>query len=277
MKPLVFGVLNVTPDSFSDGGRHLDPNAAVARGLRLLADGADVLDIGGESTRPSGEIYGAGRRQVSFAEELARVMPVVDALRRATDRPLSIDTRKSRVAVAAIKAGVRYVNDVSGGTFDPELLAVVADSDADLVLMHTRGTPETMAELTSYGDVVSEVCAELLGRVDAALAAGVRRERIWIDPGFGFAKTPAQSRRLLSGLGALVALGLPVLAGASRKSMLGSAHPPESRVPESLAAALWAAQAGARGLRVHDVEPTVRALRLWAEVAGAGVVPSTED
>ncbi len=269
MKPLVFAVINVTPDSFSDGGKFLDTEAAVRHALKAVAEGADVLDIGGESTRPSGRIYGEGRREISADDELYRVLPVIERLRAETDKPISIDTRKSKVAAAALKAGARYVNDVSAGTFDPEILRVAADLGAELVLMHSRGTPETMASHAVYEDLVGEVRKELLERVAAAIDAGVRRERIWLDPGFGFAKTPEQSRMLLRRLPALASLGFPVLVGPSRKSMLGSERTPSERLPESLAAAVLSVQGGAAGLRVHDVEATVRALN-FLRLAGLG-------
>jgi dihydropteroate synthase len=264
MQPLVFAVVNVTPDSFSDGGRFFDREAAVQRGLQAAAEGADVLDLGGESTRPSGATYGQGPREVSADEELDRVIPVIERLRAETACPLSIDTRKSKVAEAALKAGVGFVNDVSGGTFDPEILKVAATSGAPLILMHMRGTPETMASLTDYADVVGEVRRELAERVKAALQAGVAREKLWVDPGLGFAKTPEQSRVLLRELPALKALGLPILVGPSRKSVLGSDRPPSDRLPESLAAAVLAVLGGASAVRVHDVEPTVRALRFMS-------------
>jgi len=269
MKPLVFAVINVTPDSFSDGGEFLDTNAAVGRGLQAIAEGADVLDIGGESTRPSGSVYGKGTREVSSEEELARVIPVIERLRAETDRPISIDTRKSKVAAAALKAGARYVNDVSGGTFDPDILKVAADFGADMILMHSRGTPETMADRAHYDDLVSEVRDELAERAAAAVAAGIAREKIWLDPGLGFAKTPQQSRTLLRELPTLVSLGFPLLVGPSRKSMLGSERPPAERLPESIAAAVLAVQGGAGGLRVHDVGATIRALN-FLRLAGLG-------
>ncbi len=258
--PLVFAVINVTPDSFSDGGQFLDTEAAVQRGLQAVVEGADVLDIGGESTRPSGSVYGKGPREVSADEELARVIPVIEALQARTDKAISIDTRKSKVASAALKAGARYVNDVSAGTFDPKILRVAADGGAELILMHSRGTPETMAERAQYKDLVSEVREELAGRVAVATGAGVQRQRIWLDPGLGFAKTPAQSRTLLRELPALASLGFRLLVGPSRKSMLGSDRPPAERLPESIAAAVLAVQGGASALRVHDVAATVRAL-----------------
>jgi dihydropteroate synthase len=262
------GVINVTPDSFSDGGRWSSVGEAVDAGLRLFSAGADVVDVGGESTRPSGTVYGGGRREITVEEELSRVLPVIEGLRRRTAAPLSIDTRKGAVAKAAVRAGAVVVNDVSGGTFDPELLLECGRSPVELILMHTRGTPEQMQELAQYGDVVGDVTAELGARVAAAEAAGVPRERIWIDPGLGFAKTAEHSRTLLARLGELRSLGHPIVVGASRKSFLGTSRPPAERLPESLAAAIWAAQHGATMVRVHDVDETVRALALVGAVAG---------
>jgi dihydropteroate synthase len=267
LTPLVFAVLNVTPDSFSDGGQYLDPAAAVRRGLQAVAEGADVLDIGGESTRPSGMTYGQGPREITASEEIDRILPVIERLRAETDRPISVDTRKSEVAAAALAAGATYVNDVSGGEFDPAILRITAASGARLILMHSRGTPETMATRTQYGDLVAEVRSELAERVAAAVSAGVARDRIWVDPGLGFAKTPEQSRILLRELPALKALRLPILVGPSRKSVLGSDRPPAERLPESIAAAVLAVQGGASAVRVHDIEPTVRALRFLSLVS----------
>ncbi len=265
-RPRILGILNATPDSFSDGGRFLDPQEAVSQGLRLADEGADALDVGGESTRPSGATYGEGRREVSLDEELGRVLPVVRELRRRLPLlPISIDTRKAVVAQAALAAGADLVNDVSGGAFDPAMLPLCARSGCGLVLMHSRGTPETMASLASYGDVAGEVAAELRERLKAALAAGIQPERIALDPGFGFAKSPAQSRRLLRDLGGLTGIGRPLVIGASRKALLGSAAPPAERIFESIAAAVLALERGARLFRVHDVGATVRALRAaWA-------------
>ncbi|MHB1843599.1 MAG: dihydropteroate synthase [Deltaproteobacteria bacterium] len=271
-RPRLFGVLNVTPDSFSDGGQFVDLGAAVAQGLRLAREGADALDVGGESTRPSGSTYGAGPREVSVDEELGRIVPVVTELRRRLpDLPISIDTRKAAVAEAALDAGADVVNDVSGGAFDPALLPLCARRGCAVVLMHSRGTPETMAGLASYGDVASEVAGELRSRLEAARAAGVARERIVLDPGLGFAKSPAQSRRLLRELNDVVSLGQPVLVGTSRKSFLGAEGPPGERLFESVGAALFAVLRGAALLRVHDVGPTARALRtVWAVLREEG-------
>jgi dihydropteroate synthase len=260
-RPRLFGVVNVTPDSFSDGGLFLEAQAAVEHGCRLVAEGADALDVGGESTRPSGNVYGAGPRETPLQEELSRVIPVIRALRRKVSVPISIDTRKASVAEAALEAGATLVNDVSGGTFDPGLLPLVARREVPVILMHMRGTPETMASLAVYGDVRREVAAELSERVVAARAAGVAAERIAVDPGLGFAKTTEHSLTLLGGFEAVRKLGHPVMIGASRKSFLARPGvPPRERLAESVAAALGAVLGGARLLRVHDVAPTVRAL-----------------
>jgi dihydropteroate synthase len=254
------GVLNVTPDSFSDGGRFASVDDAVEAALGLFEQGADVVDIGGESTRPSGDLYGPGKRELPVEEELGRVLPVIEGLRKRTEAPLSVDTRKGAVARAAIAAGASVVNDVSGGLFDAELLRAAAQAKVALVLMHMRGTPETMASQARYQDVVAEVKAELQERIDGAVAAGVSRGRIWIDPGLGFAKNADQSRELLARLGELGALGQPLVVGTSRKSFLGATASPAERLPESLAAAVLAAWSGAAMVRVHDVAETARAL-----------------
>jgi len=262
----LWGVLNVTPDSFSDGGRYLDVDAAVAHGRALRLAGAEVIDVGGESTRPRGATYGAGYVPVSAEEECARVLPVVTALARDGVR-ISIDTTKAEVARVAIEAGAHIVNDVSCGR-DLALLRVAAESGAELVLMHNRGRGEVTAETTGYKDVLRDVLAELVEACVRAERAGVPRARIWIDPGLGFAKTPAQSLRLLAHTDALVATGLRVLVGASRKSFLAEAGPdadgqrpaPEARLAAGVVAAVHAARAGAHALRVHDVREVRQAL-----------------
>jgi len=261
----VMGIVNVTPDSFSDGGRYLDPDLAIARCHELLAEGADILDLGAESTRP-------GSQPVPAAEQWRRVEPVLAALQRA--RPevvVSIDTRSAEVAARALAAGARIVNDVSA-LADPEMGAVVARDGAGLVLMHMRGTPETMQQDTAYADVAAEVAGFLEARRARARAAGVADECIAFDPGIGFGKSAAGSLALLARISELVALGRPVLVDASRKSFLarltGDADPPAGRVPASLAAAAIAVFEGATVLRVHDVAATVRVARL-AEAARA--------
>jgi dihydropteroate synthase len=248
------GVLNVTPDSFSDGGRWIDPELAVARGLEMVAEGADVVDVGGESTRP-------GAEPVDEAEERRRVLPVVAAL--APSVRVSVDTRKAGVAEAAVAAGATLVNDVSAS-----LWRVAAGAGVGWVAMHMRGEPRTMQHDVHYDDVVAEVRAFLLARVELARAAGV--EEVWIDPGIGFGKTAAHNLSLLRHLGDLVAGGHPVLVGASRKAFLGAllgGAPVDDRLEGSLAVAVWAASAGAAMVRVHDVAPTVQALRTLGERA----------
>lgn len=245
----IMGVLNTTPDSFSDGGRFLDPGPAVARGLDMLAQGADILDIGGESTRP-----GAGA--VSVEEEIRRVVPVVEALRRrAPDALLSVDTSKAAVAEAALAAGADILNDVTAGLGDPDMLALAARTGAGLVLMHMRGTPRTMQRNPEYADVVAEVRDHLAERVRAAEAAGVARERLVLDPGVGFGKRLEHNLALIAGLGELAALGRPLLLGVSRKRWLGdlTGRGVGDRMAASLAGAAAGVERGAHIIRVHDV------------------------
>ena len=256
---LVMGIVNVTPDSFSDGGRYLDPGLAVARCHELLAEGADLLDLGGESTRP-------GSADVPAAEQWRRLEPVLTPITR--ERPeaaISIDTRSAEVAERALAAGARIVNDVSA-LADPAMAGTVARAGAGLILMHMRGTPETMQRDTAYGDVTTEVASYLRERVAAAGVAGVARECIALDPGIGFAKSAQGSLELLARIPELAAIGRPVLVGASRKSFLarltGDEGPPQERVPASLAAAALATWQGAHILRVHDVAATVRAVKI---------------
>ena len=262
MQPLVMGVLNVTPDSFSDGGCWLDPDAAVAHARQLLAEGADVIDVGGESTRPGAEPVGED-------EELRRGLPVLRAL--AGSCRLSIDTRHQGVARAAVAAGAEIINDVSG-----DLGRVAADTGAGWIAVHSRGVPATPASATSYGDVVAEVTAELVARADAARASGVAE--VWIDPGLGFGKDLAHNLSLVAHLDTLVATGLPVVLGASRTMFRGRLLaasddrspvaadtrpvPPDDRVEGSLAVAVWAMHLGVAMVRVHDVAPTVHARTL---------------
>src|SRR5436309_1346599 len=251
MKPLVMGVLNVTPDSFSDGGRYPDPEAAIAHGLAMAAEGADVIDVGGESTRP-------GAEPVDEDEERRRVLPVVEAL--AGRVRVSIDTRHRSVAEAALEAGASLVNDISAS-----LYRVAAEAGVGWAGMHMAGEPRTMQHDPRYDDVVVEVRSFLLVRADAAREAGV--EEVWIDPGIGFGKTAGHNLRLLHDLGQLVATGYPVLVGASRKSFLGlltGDAPVDDRLEASVAVATWVMVQGAGMLRVHDVAPTVQAARLVA-------------
>jgi len=256
-EPVLVGILNVTPDSFSDGGRFTTAEAALEHADRLKADGCQLLDVGGESTRP-------GARLVPAAEETARVVPVIAALVRRGLGPVSVDTRKAEVAAAALAAGAGVVNDVSGLTFDPALGALVARAEAGIVLMHTRGTPETMDSLAHYADLAVEVADELRSAAARAGAAGIASERIVVDPGFGFAKTPAQSFRLLDDLDPIVGLGYPVLVGPSRKRFLGAAtdRPPEDRDRATAVACALAWQHGARLFRVHDARLAREALAL---------------
>lgn len=257
--PRVMGIVNVTPDSFSDGGRHLSHAAAIAHAHKLIADGADLLDIGGESTRP-------GAAAVSEQEELERVLPVIEALRDSAV-PVSIDTWKPAVMRAALAAGASMVNDINA-LQAPDALAAVADSDAAVCLMHKQGDPENMQRAPRYADVVAEVSAFLQARIEATRAAGIGSERIVIDPGFGFGKTLAHNLELLRGLSAFSALGVPLLAGVSRKSMLGAVTGREvdERLAASIAAALLAVQRGASIVRVHDVRETVDVLKIWSAV-----------
>jgi dihydropteroate synthase len=262
------GVLNVTPDSFSDGGRFLEPRAAIEQGVQMALAGADLIDVGGESTRPSGSVYGPGAREISVDVESARVVPVIEGLRGRIGVPISVDTRKASVAEAAVRAGADLVNDVSGGTFDRELLPLCARLGIPVVLMHMRGTPETMQAHAEYADVRAEVAAELGLRLETALEAGLERDQILIDPGFGFAKTPSQSLELLADLGPLLGLGQGLVVGASRKSFLAGNPPlpPADRVLESVAAAALATYQGAHVLRVHDIRETLRVVRLTEAV-----------
>ncbi len=262
-RPLVMGVVNVTPDSFSDGGRFLDPAGAVAHGLELVEAGADVLDVGGESTRP-------GAEPVPATEERSRVLPVVRALAADAGVPVSIDTTKADVAAAALDAGAEIVNDVSAGRFDPAVLEVVAGAGAGYVLMHMQGEPATMQSEPRYDDVVEEVTRFLAERVDAARAAGVAGDRIWADPGIGFGKTLEHNLALLARLDRVVeALDVPVLVGTSRKSFIGRVLdlPVDEREEGTLATVVWALERGAHVVRVHDVRAASRAVALL-EVVG---------
>jgi dihydropteroate synthase len=260
------GIVNVTPDSFSDGGRLGSVEAAVAHGLRLVEQGAHLLDVGGESTRP-------GAEPVSEAEEIARVVPVIAGLRAAWNGAISVDTMKPAVARAAVAAGATMWNDVSALTFSPDASAVADELGCDVVLMHMRGEPRTMQVDPRYDDVVAEVRDGLLARADAAMAAGVARERIWLDPGIGFGKTAAHNLTLTARLDALVATGFPVLYGASRKRTIQSvdatATDPGDRLGGSLALALEAVRNGAEIVRVHDVRETVQALAVQAALRGS--------
>jgi dihydropteroate synthase len=265
--PAVMGIVNVTPDSFSDGGRFLDPDAAIAHGLALVADGVALVDVGGESTRP-------GAAPVDEAEELRRVVPVVAGLATA-GCAVSVDTTKPAVAAAAIEAGAVVVNDVRGGR-DADLLQVVAEAGAGMVLMHMQGEPRTMQDDPRYDDVVTAVGDFLAARLDVARAAGVADDALCVDPGIGFGKLARHNLALLARLDELVArLGVPVMVGTSRKTFLGaivagedgSIPPPETRDDATLATACWAVDLGARVVRVHDARPVAEMVRMMTLMA----------
>jgi dihydropteroate synthase len=265
-RTFLMGVVNVTPDSFSDGGRHLEREAAVRHALALAGAGADLIDVGGESTRP-------GSGEVPVQVELDRVLPVLEAVRAASDVPVSVDTRKAAVAREALRLGAVLVNDVSGLGHDPALANAVAEAGAALALMHIQGTPETMQVDPRYDDVVAEVIDFLSGRIDRAVAAGVARDRIWVDPGIGFGKTSGNNLFLLRHLSQLRVLGAPVLVGTSRKRFIGvlsGGRPPEERLPGSLASiAAVAVLHGADVVRVHDVAEARDALAVADAIARA--------
>ncbi|KAF0110375.1 MAG: Dihydropteroate synthase [Hyphomonadaceae bacterium] len=257
--PLVMGIVNVTPDSFSDGGKFISADQAIEHGLALFAQGADIIDIGGESTRP-------GAEDISLGDEIARVLPVIEGIRKKSEALISIDTRKPEVAKLAIEAGANIWNDVSALTFAPNSIEVVASLDVPIVLMHSQGTPKNMQDNPSYEDVTTQVLRFLSMRIAAAIIGGVKRHNIIIDPGIGFGKTLENNLDLLADLSRFRDLGCPVLLGASRKSFIGkidgSANEPLARIGGSLAAALYGAQNGAAILRVHDVVETVQALKV---------------
>jgi dihydropteroate synthase len=261
----IMGIVNVTPDSFSDGGQFLDPGRAVDHGRELIDEGADVLDIGGESTRP-------GARAVSEQEELARVRPVIEGL-AGQGTPISIDTSKLAVAEAALHSGASMVNDVTALRAEPRIAAMCADRGAELVLMHMRGTPRTMQENPRYDDVVDDVKAFLGERIEFARGEGVPEERIWIDPGIGFGKTPEHNVELLRRLGELTELGRPVLVGPSRKSFIGkiSGAPVDDRIGGTIASCALAFANGAAMVRVHDVREVREGMRVAAAILAARV------
>lgn len=263
-RPLVMGIVNVTPDSFSDGGRWAETDAAIAHGRELAVQGADILDVGGESTRP-------GSTRPTEEEELARVLPVVSALARNRLR-ISVDTMRAGVAAAALDAGAEIINDVSGGLADPEMLPLVARTGVTYVAMHWRGHGEVMQQRAVYDDVVADVRRELLDRVDAILAAGAAPDRLVLDPGLGFAKTAEHNWRLMAHLREFTDLPYRVLVGASRKTFLGRLGgaeepvPPARRDAATAATSLLSAQAGAWAVRVHDVPSTLAALQVHEAV-----------
>ena len=262
-KPLIMGILNVTPDSFSDGGKYSDVDAAVRQVRRMLDEGADIIDIGGESTRP-------GAEPVAADEQIRRVVPVVEAIRRqvSADIPISIDTTLSAVAKAALAAGADIINDISAGRDDEAILALAAETDAPIILMHSQGTPKTMQDNPYYDDVVQEVLAALQQQIDAALKAGIKRERIAIDPGIGFGKRKQDNIDLLAHLDAFVATGYPVLLGTSRKRFMGTicdVSEPSELVTATAVTTALGIMAGVQIFRVHDI----RENRQAADVAWA--------
>jgi dihydropteroate synthase len=268
VRPQVMAVVNVTPDSFSDGGHFADPAAAVRHALNLAEQGADILDIGGESTRP-------GAAPVSEDEEIARVLPVIAGVRRHSAIPISVDTMKPAVMRAARAAGADIWNDVSALTWAPDSPAVAAELDCPVVLMHMKGEPATMQADPVYDDVVGEVLRYLQARAEAAVQAGVARERIWLDPGIGFGKTAAHSLELLAHLDRIVALGFKTVLGVSRKRFIQAVDPSAAQASDrlggSIAGALVGAEAGVHAVRVHAVRETVQALALWAAVKRASI------
>ncbi len=267
-RPLIMGILNVTPDSFWDGGRHHQPGLAISKAHELLEQGADIIDVGGESTRP-------GSEPVSADEETRRIGPVVERLVKELNAPISIDTRKSEVAERMLELGAHMINDISGLIHDPGMVDVVRRFDVPIVIMHMRGTPENMQSHTHYQDVVQDVRAELLERVAWAEANGIRAENIIIDPGMGFAKTAEQCIEMLARLQEFRDLGYPILVGPSRKSFIGKTVGliPEQRLEATIAACVVAVMKGASIVRVHDVGEVARALRLVQVIRSA----ETED
>jgi dihydropteroate synthase len=262
----LMGILNVTPDSFSDGGDHFDPDDAQRAGLQMIADGADILDIGGESTRP-------GAAAVSAEQEAARVVPVIERLREVSDIPISIDTTKASVARAAIAAGAGIINDISGFERDPAMIPLAAEFATECVVMHMRGTPQTMQQNLHYDDLIGEICAYFQARIEALRAAGVADSAIILDPGIGFAKSAAQNLELIHRLAEFAALGYPVLLGPSRKSFIGHTlgiDDPAERIWGTAASVAIGIANGVRIIRVHDV----REMRQVCDLAAAIVRPS---
>jgi dihydropteroate synthase len=251
------GIVNVTPDSFYDGGRHDATAEAVEHGLELARQGADILDVGGESTRP-------GSEPVPEAEEMERVIPVIERLAAETDLPVSVDTTKASVASEALRAGAHWINDISAGLMDTRMLAVAAEAAVPYVAMHMRGTPRTMQRNTDYDNLVEEIVDHFHARLAAFDAAGIAREKVLLDPGIGFGKKPEHNYRILARIGDLHALGQPLLLGPSRKSFLKlvGAEQPDDRLPGTVAAVTVCAMAGVEVVRVHDVEAAVQAVRI---------------
>ncbi|MDX8351359.1 dihydropteroate synthase [Cognatiyoonia sp. IB215182] len=264
-RPRLMGILNVTPDSFSDGGQFNDRDAAVAQAQKMQAEGADIIDVGGESTRP-------GASEVPVDEEIARTAPVIAAIRAQSDVPISIDTRKAAAAQAAIEVGAGLINDVAALTFDPDLARVTADAGLPVCLMHAQGDPQTMQDDPRYDDVLLDVYDFLAARVAAAEAAGIPRDQIIVDPGIGFGKTVEHNLALLRGIALFHSLGCPILLGASRKrfiGVIGGGEHAKERVSGSVAVALHAARQGVQFLRVHDIFATKQALDLEWAISGA--------
>lgn len=259
--PLIMGIVNVTPDSFSDGGQHATPAAAVAHALALAAEGADLLDIGGESTRP-------GAPAVSESEELARVIPVIEQLAGQTDAALSIDTQKPAVAKAALAAGAVIINDIAANRADPKMWQIAVAARAGYVAMHMQGTPQNMQDAPTYTDVTAEVRAFFDERLERFTEAGLDAEQVLFDPGIGFGKTVEHNLALLAGLERFKKMKRPLLVGASRKSFIGrlTEAAVEDRLAGSLACACRAAEAGTAVLRVHDVKETIQALQIWTAI-----------
>jgi dihydropteroate synthase len=263
-RPLIMGIVNVTPDSFSDGGRFLDRDKAVERALQLADEGADIIDIGGESSRP-------GAQRITVEEELSRVIPVIEAVSQKVNIPVSIDTTKAEVAGRALGAGASMVNDISALRFDEKIGSVAAELDAYLVLMHMRGTPESMQQDTNYGDIIGEISAFLISAAEKAAGLGVAQDKIILDPGIGFGKSVDGNLTILKNLHRFLALGYPLLVGVSRKSFIGKILGLETgdRLEGSIAAACYAVLNGADIVRVHDVAATKKALTILEQITGA--------
>lgn len=264
-QPLVMGILNVTPDSFSDGGKHATPQIAIENALNMLHDGADIIDIGGESTRPYSDPVGVN-------EEIDRILPVIEGLASELTIPISIDTSKAKVAKVALDAGAEILNDVTGLQGDPEMINIAMNSDAGLCLMHMQGNPQNMQDNPSYEDIVSEIVDYLIARRDFCLAAGIDPRRICLDPGIGFGKTHEHNLTLLKNATRFQETGCPILIGHSRKGFIGQILGDKSadRTAGTLGVSLAMAAAGAQVLRVHDVKPTVDALKLFQAAGGLG-------
>ena len=260
-RTLVMGVLNVTPDSFSDGGLYFEPRKAIERALALVEAGADIIDIGGESSRPAGP-YGKGAAVVSLKEELDRTIPIIEAIAPQLDVPISIDTTKAEVARHAIDNGATIVNDISALRFDASMMHLIAETGAAIILMHMQGMPSTMQQNPMYNDVVSDILDFFSAQIDSATAMGISRSQIAIDPGLGFGKKYAHNIEILARLSEFRTLGYPLLIGASRKQFTAPQNRPHERLPGSIAAITLGITAGVHIVRVHDVAETVQALTL---------------